>query len=153
MENLTIIDGEYKQWVKTLALRYRQSQIKAAVKVNTEQLLFNLCLGKEITDRQAENRYGARFYDNLSKDLKEELPGVEGLSASNIRYCKRFYNLYSEAIKNLPQVVEKLENGNYRTSSLSPPSLLPPKSLPAPSFSTIANKCCCVGFATFSSLL
>ncbi|MBQ7489945.1 MAG: hypothetical protein IJT51_05475 [Bacteroidales bacterium] len=50
MNNLTITDNKYKQWVKSLALRYRQCQIKAAVKVNTEQLLFNLSLGKAIAN-------------------------------------------------------------------------------------------------------
>ena len=106
MKDITIIDAAYKQWLKTLAVRYRKSQIKAAVKVNTEQILFNLSLGKDIAERQEENKYGSQFYATLSKDLKEEIPGVVGLSESNIRYCKRFYLLYSEVIENLPQVVE-----------------------------------------------
>ncbi|MCQ2329311.1 MAG: DUF1016 domain-containing protein, partial [Paludibacteraceae bacterium] len=36
--NITIIDPLYKEWVKELSLRYRKSQIKAAVKVNSEML-------------------------------------------------------------------------------------------------------------------
>lgn len=108
MTNITILDSEYKKWVKDLALRYRKSQIKAAVKVNTEQLFFYLSLGKDIADRQVENKYGSNFYANLSRDLKEEIPGIEGLSETNIRYCKRFYLLYCEVIPNLPQAVEDL---------------------------------------------
>lgn len=107
-KNITIIDKNYSQWVKELVVRYRQSQIKAAVKVNTEQILFNLSLGKDIAERQEENKYGSKFYATLSRDLKEEIPDVEGLSESNIRYCKRFYLLYCHAIENLPQLVEKL---------------------------------------------
>ena len=112
MANITILDTEYKKWVKNLALRYRKSQIKAAVKVNTEQLFFYLSLGKDIADRQVENKYGSNFYANLSRDLKEEIPGIEGLSETNIRYCKRFYLLYCEAIPNLPQLVEKMDTQN-----------------------------------------
>lgn len=111
-QNLTIIDKDYREWVKELSARYRKRQIRAAVKVNTEQLLFNLSLGKDIAERIDENKYGSRFYANLSRDLREEIPGVEGLSESNIRYCKRFYLLYSEAIENLPQVVEDLNGRN-----------------------------------------
>ena len=33
---------------------------------------------------------------------------MEGLSESNIRYCKRFYLLYCDVIENLLQVVEDL---------------------------------------------
>lgn len=111
-KTISIIDNDYKQWVKALVMRYRQSQIKAAVKVNTEQLLFNLSLGKDIVERQEENKYGSKFYASLSRDLKEEIPDVEGLSESNIRYCKRFYQLYCQAIENLPQLVEELKNEN-----------------------------------------
>jgi len=110
MANITIIDTEYKKWLKALALRYRKSQIKAAVKVNTEQLFFYLSLGKNIADRQEENIYGSNFYANLSRDLREEIPGIEGLSETNIRYCKRFYLLYCEAIPNLPQAVEDISS-------------------------------------------
>ena len=112
MANITIIDSEYRKWVKELALRYRKSQIKAAVKVNTEQLFYYLSLGKDIADRQEENKYGSNFYANLSRDLKEEIPGIEGLSETNIRYCKRVYLLYCEAIPNLPQLVEKMDTQN-----------------------------------------
>ena len=111
-KTISIIDNDYKQWVKALVVRYRQSQIKAAVKVNTEQLLFNLSLGKDIVERKEENKYGSKFYASLSRDLKEEIPDVEGLSESNIRYCKRFYQLYCQAIENLPQLVEELKNEN-----------------------------------------
>ena len=69
-KNITIIDKDYSQWVKELVVRYRQSQIKAAVKVNTEQILFNLSLGKDIAERQEENKYGSKFYATLSRDLK-----------------------------------------------------------------------------------
>ena len=111
-KNITIIDKYYSQWVKELVTRYRQSQIKAAVKVNTEQILFNLSLGKDIAERQEENKYGSKFYATLSRDLKEEIPDVEGLSESNIRYCKRFYLLYCQTIENLPQFVEDLDSKN-----------------------------------------
>lgn len=111
-KNITIIDKDYSQWVKEIVVRYRQSQIKAAVKVNTEQILFNLSLGKDIAERQEENKYGSKFYATLSRDLKEEIPDVEGLSESNIRYCKRFYLLYCQTIENLPQVVEDLDSKN-----------------------------------------
>ena len=36
--SLTIIDADYKNWVKELSQQYRRSQIKAAVKVNNEVL-------------------------------------------------------------------------------------------------------------------
>lgn len=45
---ITILDKDYLQWVSELSKRYRQSQVKAAVKVNTEMLKFYWSLGRDI---------------------------------------------------------------------------------------------------------
>jgi hypothetical protein len=107
-KSISIIDKDYKQWVKALVLRYRQSQIKAAVKVNQEVLRFYWELGKDIVERDAENHYGSKFYPSLSRDLKEALQ-TDGFSERNLRYMKSFYLLYNEQIVNLPQVVADSE--------------------------------------------
>lgn len=97
MKQITITDSCYIQWVKDLANRYRQSQIKAAVKVNSEKLIFNWQLGRDIVKMDVEKRWGESVIIQLSNDLKKELPGIEGLSKSNIYYCKKFYMLYQQA--------------------------------------------------------
>lgn len=107
-KTITIIDKDYKQWVKALVLRYRQSQIKAAVKVNQEVLRFYWELGKDIVERDAENQYGSRFYPSLSRDLKEALQ-TNGFSERNLHYMKSFYLLYNGRIGILPQVVADSE--------------------------------------------
>lgn len=105
MQTITIMNPQYKEWVKELSLRYRKSQIKAAVKVNGEMLQFYWSLGKDIVDKQYDNRYGSAFFKNLSADLIRELPNVDGLSEHNIRYMMEFYSLYSQYFENLPQPV------------------------------------------------
>ena len=102
--NITIIDKDYSQWVKELVARYRQSQIKAAIQVNSEQLRFNWLLGRDIVEMKAEERWGEGVIEQLSKDLKKEMPQVEGLSVTNLRYCRRFYLLYSQVSEKHPQV-------------------------------------------------
>lgn len=119
-KSINILDKEYTNWIRELSSRYRQSQIKAAVKVNQELLHFYWELGKDIVNRDADNRYGSGFYASLSRDLRKELPGINGFSETSIRYAKRFYLLYYQGItilpqveaesclKNLPQVEERL---------------------------------------------
>ena len=94
-KSVSILDKEYKEWVKDLAMRYRNSQIKAAVKVNTELLRYNWLLGRDIVEMNVEQRWGESVIAQLSKDLRHVLPGVQGLSKSNIYYCKKFYLLYN----------------------------------------------------------
>ena len=107
MSKLLSINKEYAEWLKTLSQRFRQSQIKAAVKVNSELLKFYWPLGQDIVDRNFENTYGSEFFKNLSLDLKEEFPEVKGFSPTNLGYIKRFYILYSNAMKISPQVEGK----------------------------------------------
>lgn len=108
-KSITILDKDYTQWVKDLVKQYRQSQIKAAIKVNEEQLRFNWLLGHDIVEMKVEERWGEGVIEQLSKDLKKEMPNVEGLSVTNLRYCRRFYNLYSQIFEIHPQVGGEIE--------------------------------------------
>lgn len=104
--SLTILDPEYKNWIKELIQRYKVSQIKAAVKVNRELLKFYWELGRDIVQRDAENKYGSGFYKSLSTDLKSELSVSDGFSITTLRYTKNFYLLYNQLVENAQQVVE-----------------------------------------------
>ena len=73
--------------------RYKTSQIKAAIKVNSELIKFNWLLGKDITEMKADSRWGTSFFDTLSLDLKKIFPNSTGFSPSNLAYMKRFYLL------------------------------------------------------------
>lgn len=113
-KSINILDKEYLQWVKNLCGRYRQSQIKAAVKVNVEQLKFNWLLGRDIVELHVEERWGESVITQLSKDLREAIPNAAGLSKSNIYYCRKFYLLYKDALKLSTNLVEKMKR-NYST--------------------------------------
>lgn len=65
-----------------------------------------------LDEKQADNKYGSKFYATLSRDLRHEMPDVEGLSETSIRYAKRFYTLYNQQVAILPQVVEESEKEN-----------------------------------------
>ena len=47
-KSISILDKDYLQWVKELSIRYRQGQIKAAVKVNSVLIEFYWGLGRDI---------------------------------------------------------------------------------------------------------
>ena len=83
MSKLLSINKEYAEWLKSLSQRFRQSQIKAAVKVNSELLKFYWALGQDIVERDFENTYGSELFKNLSLDLKDEIPDTKGFSPTN----------------------------------------------------------------------
>lgn len=91
-----IKDPEFKQWISDLKVRIRQSQFKAAIKVNSELLHLYWELGHDIVVRQMDAVWGSGFFERLSKELKKEFPDMKGFSTTNLKYCKYFYLFYSK---------------------------------------------------------
>lgn len=104
MKSINILDKDYSGWLKELSSRYRQSQIKAAVKVNQEMLRFYWELGRDIVEMHIEERWGEGVIHQLSIDMKNIITGAKGFTERNIYYCKSFYTLYNQYVINLPQV-------------------------------------------------
>lgn len=105
-KNITIIDSQYKEWIADLSKRYRQHQVKAAVKVNTEMLRFYWSLGRDIVALKAEARWGDKFMKNLSADLKDIMPDATCFSETNIKYMRYFYEMFPDAAEISPQLVD-----------------------------------------------
>ena len=97
------IDKEYMQWLGEIKARYRNAQIKAAVKVNAEQLLFNWQLGRDLVTRKAEEKWGSGIVEQVSLDLQAAFPEPKGFSTSNLWYMKQWYQFYAAAIPKLQQ--------------------------------------------------
>lgn len=85
------LDSDYIQWIADIKGRFRRAQIKAAVKVNSEQLLFNWQLGRDLVVRKAEEKWGKGVVEQISLDLQNEFPDVKGFSAHNLWYMKSWY--------------------------------------------------------------
>ena len=124
-KGLTIIDKDYTQWVENLSVRYRQSQIKAAVRVNRELLKYYWELGRDIEEMHVEERWGQSVIKNLSVDLQLKNPNSTGLSRTNIYYAKKFYLLYSQHLQVVPQTVGQLEDENGPQSAEDSSEVVP----------------------------
>lgn len=102
-------DTLYSNWIAELKQKYLQQRMKAVVAVNTSLLQFYWNLGKDISEKDLDNKYGSQFYKQLSNDLAAQIPNVKGFSPTNLKYTKYFYELYSQQDINCPQIVDDLE--------------------------------------------
>lgn len=103
------LDSDYVQWIYDVKQRFRGAQIKAAVKVNSEQLLFNWQLGRDLVVRRAEETWGKGVVEQVSLDLQAAFPEAKGFSARNLWFMKQWYSFY--ALKNeTAGLIEALEN-------------------------------------------
>ncbi len=89
------LDSDYIQWIHDIKERFRNTQIKAAIKVNSELLLFNWQLGRDLVMRKVEEKWGSGIVEQLSLDLKNEFPDIKGFSTTNLWYMKKWYTFYA----------------------------------------------------------
>lgn len=101
--DVIISDPEYRAWVRDLGRRYMQSQVRAAVGLNAEQLKFYWSVGRDIVYMHVEERWGQGVIRQLSADLTNSLDR-KGFSVTSLGYMKRFYLLYPEVHNILPQL-------------------------------------------------
>lgn len=105
-------DKEYVQWMYDVKQRFKNAQIKAAVKVNSEQLLFNWQLGRDLVEKRAEEKWGKGVVEQISLDLQAAFPDTKGFSARNLWFMKQWYSFYAlncesaGLIKNLENVID-----------------------------------------------
>ena len=101
-------DEGYVQWMADIKQRYRQSQVKAAVRVNTAMLEFYWSLGRDMVELRAESKWGSGFFDQLSLDLKTAFPEETGFSVTNLKYMRRWYAFYNERVANRQRLVDEI---------------------------------------------
>ena len=111
------IDREYANWLSEIKARYRNAQIKAAVKVNAEQLLFNWQLGRDLVMRKAEERWGSGIVEQVSLDLQAAFPESKGFSAANLWRMKQWYLFYSSSAEKLAQIAREIQPSGNQTKT------------------------------------
>ena len=90
---MLITSNEYLQAVQEINDYVNQAKYRASVSVNSEVLKTNLFIGSVII-RNSE--WGNKFVDNLSKDMRLKYPGAKGYSVRNLKYMKKFAQIFSE---------------------------------------------------------
>lgn len=90
MENKIDIN-KYKNIVENIKQEVLKAQYKAMQAVNKELIFLYWNIGKIILDN---SKWGNKFIDNLSIDLKLEFPEIKGFSVRNLKYMKKFAENY-----------------------------------------------------------
>ena len=92
MEN-NIDISKYKEIFENIRNEILKSQYKAIQTVNKELIFMYWHIGKIIVDN---SKWGNKFIDNLSMDLKLEFPNIKGFSIRNLKYMKKIAEEYPD---------------------------------------------------------
>lgn len=75
--------------IKTAIL---QSQYEAAKDINRIQLGLYFGIGKFLSEKTRNAKWGTNALQSISDKLKSDLPGLRGFSATNLKKMRTFYD-------------------------------------------------------------
>ena len=82
---------------------------------NREQLLLYLRIGKMIHEKIEKANWGAKILDKISVDLQQELPGIRGFSAVNLKRMRVFFREWDPYLQIGSTVLNQLQNSKNKT--------------------------------------
>ena len=103
-----LADKEYVEWLADVKTRFRQSQIKASIRVNTDMLEFYWSIGRDLVVLRAEERWGAGVVKQFALDMRQAFPDATGFSHTNVKYMKQWYSFYFKQITKNQRVVGQI---------------------------------------------
>ena len=104
-----LADSSYVEWLSDVKNRFRQSQVKASIRVNTEMLELYWGIGRDLVALRAEERWGAGVVKQFALDMRHSFPNETGFSFTNVKYMKQWYLFYFERNKKGQRAVGQLE--------------------------------------------
>jgi len=90
---MLINNNEYFEVLENIKTRIKTAQYKAVLGANRELMELYWNIGKIIIDN---TKYGAKFVENLSKDILAEFPDIKGFSVRNLKYMRKFAEIYPD---------------------------------------------------------
>ncbi|GGI28103.1 DUF1016 N-terminal domain-containing protein [Pedobacter mendelii] len=103
------LSKNYIENIKALKSAILQSRYRAATLVNKELLTLYFAIGKFISHKIEEEKWGAKVIEILSADLQVELPGLRGFSATYIKRMRLFFEAWEEQTQIRPTLSNQLQ--------------------------------------------
>ena len=102
----------FNQAIQAIKSAILQSRYKAAALANRELLSLYYGIGEFVSRKSREGAWGTRAIDQISNQLQQELPGLRGFSAANIKNMRLFYEAWCD-ILNRQLATDDLLRSNF----------------------------------------
>ena len=100
------ITTEYNKAVQLIKTAILQNQLEAAKAVNQQMLALYYGVGKYVSDNTRNGAWGTGAIETISEQLRRELPGLRGFSATSIKRMRLFYESWNKYIIRPPRADE-----------------------------------------------
>jgi len=108
--DIQALNKELRQAVADIKSAILQGQYEAAKGMNRIQLAVYFGIGKYVSGHSRKDAWGTGALETISSQLRRELPGLRGYSATALRNMRKFYENWMMLDANSKDASEKLGN-------------------------------------------
>jgi predicted nuclease of restriction endonuclease-like (RecB) superfamily len=119
------LNKDYMDFFSSIKDRLKTAQIRAALAANSELIKFYWELGNDLIEKQKKQKWGARFLEQLSNDMRQAFPEMQGFSVTNLKRMRLFAQAYpdfeirAQAVPQLPwghivRLMQMIKDGSQR---------------------------------------
>ena len=105
----TTLEENYTEAVAAIKLTLLRGQYEAAKAVNRVQLSLYYAIGRYLSQYTRKGAWGNGVLEAMSQQLRRELPGLRGFSATNLREMRLFYEAWKSLDSNSSVTTDELE--------------------------------------------
>lgn len=110
------MEQELVNAVESIKTAILNSQYQASKDVNRVQLILYFGIGRFLSEKKGKKTWGTSVLETISTQLRKELPGLRGFSASNLKNMRQFYENWS-FLENANSTVTTVELPKVNNSS------------------------------------
>ena len=106
--------------VETIKTAILQSQYQAAKETTRVQLILYYGIGRYLSSKKGKKTWGTSVLETISSQLRKELPGLRGFSATSLKNMRLFYENWSFLKdSNSSVMIDELPSSNTNSSDAS----------------------------------
>lgn len=106
--------------VETIKTAILQSQYQAAKETTRVQLILYYGIGRYLSSKKGKKTWGTSVLETISSQLRKELPGLRGFSATSLKNMRLFYENWSFLEEqNSSVMIDELPSSNTNSSDAS----------------------------------
>lgn len=86
----------YLSFIDNLKNEIEKQRLSVVLSANASMICLYWNIGKAILNKQAEEGWGSKVIDRISKDINDAFPDMSGFSPRNIKYMRKFAEVWND---------------------------------------------------------
>ncbi len=85
----------YLSFIDNIKNEIKKQRLSVVLSANASMICLYWNIGKAILNKQAEEGWGSKVIDRISKDINDAFPDMSGFSPRNIKYMRKFAEVWN----------------------------------------------------------